>query len=169
ADPRIEAMITRTKSAMAPTPTAVPPTPTAVPAQPTAIPVAMSTQIPDTDLGQRYFGQVTLAVVPGKDSDAPAAMQFFFQDQIGLHIEGLKQHLRLPFTLRVFNADTKELVAEINSDDSRTTAGADAALSPLVAAAKGAAQGSTPPRSALLDPTQVAALSAAAGLNGSAA
>src|SRR5256885_16517643 len=37
ADPRIEAMIDRTRSAMAPTPTAVPPTPTAVPAQPTAI------------------------------------------------------------------------------------------------------------------------------------
>ena len=60
----------------------------------------MSAQAPDADLSMRYFGPVTLAVVPGRDSDSPAATQFFFQDQIGLHIEGLKQHLRLPFELR---------------------------------------------------------------------
>ena len=89
-DPRIQQMIDRTKAAMAPTPTPVPPTPTEVPVAPTAIPVAMSTQTPDADLGLRYFGQVTLATVPGRDADAPAATQFFFQDQIGLHIEGLK-------------------------------------------------------------------------------
>src|SRR6266851_2687567 len=106
ADPRIDQMIERTKAAMAPTPTPLPPTPTAVPVPPTPTPVAVSTQTPDTDLGQRYFGKVTLSIVPGKDSDAPAATRFFFQDQIGIHIEGLKQHLRLPFTLRVFNLDT---------------------------------------------------------------
>ncbi|MBV9893328.1 MAG: hypothetical protein JO020_04075 [Chloroflexi bacterium] len=116
-DPLIDQMIERTKSAMAPTPTAVPPTPTEVPATPTAVPVALSQQQPDTDLGQRYFGNVSLAVVPGSNSDAPAATQFFFQDQVGLHIDGLKQHLRLPFSLRVFNADSKELVASVSSED----------------------------------------------------
>src|SRR5690348_13213243 len=124
ADPRIEQMIERTKSAMAPTPTAVPPTPTDVPASPTptAIPVAMSHDKPDTDLGQRYFGNVSLAVVPGKDSDAPAATQFFFQDQVGLHVEALKQHLRLPFSLRVFNSDTSQLVAQVSSDEASVSA-----------------------------------------------
>src|SRR6266851_3607973 len=108
-DTRIEQMIARTKTALAPTPTPVPPTPTEVPAAPTEKPIAMSDQKPDSDLGQRYFGKVTLAVVPGKEGDSPAATQFFFQDQIGLRIEGLKEHLRLPFTLRVFNADTQQL------------------------------------------------------------
>lgn len=116
-DPNINQMIERTKAAMAPTPTPVPPTPTAVPVTPTATPVAMSNLVPDTDLGQRYFGKVSLAMVPGKDSDAPAATQFFFQDQVGLHIDGLKQHLRLPFMLRVFNSDTARLVAQVSSDD----------------------------------------------------
>ncbi|TME35173.1 MAG: hypothetical protein E6I75_12690, partial [Chloroflexi bacterium] len=115
-DPRIDQMIERTRAAMAPTATPVPPTPTEVPAAPTATPVAMSTQTPDTDPGQRYFGQVTLAMVPGRDADAPAASQFFFQDQIGLHIGGLKQHLRLPFALRVFKTDTGTLVADVHSD-----------------------------------------------------
>src|SRR5690348_4211864 len=80
ADPRIDQMLARTRAAMAPTPTPVPPTPTEVPATPTAVSVSMSQQKPDTDLGQRYFGTVSLATVPGKDSDAPAATQFFFQD-----------------------------------------------------------------------------------------
>jgi hypothetical protein len=120
-DARINQMIDRTKAAMAPTATPVPPTPTDVPAAPTAVPVAMSQQKPDTDLGQRYFGNVALAVVPGKDSDAPAATQFFFQDQIGLHIEGLKQHLRLPFTVRVFNTDSQAMVAEVSSQDASGT------------------------------------------------
>src|SRR5438270_4151814 len=87
ADQRIDQMIDRTKSAMAPTPTAVPPTPTAAPVTPTATPVAMSQEAADTDLGQRYFGKVTLAMVPGKDSDATAATQFFFQDQLGLQMD----------------------------------------------------------------------------------
>jgi hypothetical protein len=116
-DPRTDQMIERTRAAMAPTPTPVPPTATAVPVTPTATPVAMSAEIPDSDLGQRYFGAVTMAMVPGKDADAPAMTQFFFQDQIGLRIEGLKQHLRLPFTLRIFNTDTRQLVAQVNSDD----------------------------------------------------
>jgi hypothetical protein len=116
ADPRIDQMITRTKSAMAPTPTPLPPTPTEVPATPTAVPLAMSQQKPDADLGQRYFGSVTLATVPGTDSAAPGATQFFFEDQVGLQIEGLKQHLRLPLTLRVFNTDTQQLVAEVSSE-----------------------------------------------------
>src|SRR5690349_7860374 len=96
ADSRIDQMIDRTRSAMAPTPTPVPPTPTQVPPTPTPTTVPMNQLAPDSDLGKRYFGKVSLAVVPGKDSDAPAATQFFFQDQIGLQIEGLKQHLRLP-------------------------------------------------------------------------
>src|SRR6266851_3504065 len=96
ADPRIDQMIERTRAAMAPTPTPLPPTPTAVPVTPTATPVAMSIQVADTELGLRYFGKVTLAMVRGKDMEAPAASQFFFQDQIGLRIEGLKQHFRLP-------------------------------------------------------------------------
>src|SRR5579864_2510800 len=129
-DQRIDQMLDRTKAAMAPSPTPVPPTPTDVPATPTAVPVTMNQQTADTDLGQRYFGKVTLAMVPGKDMDVPAATQFFFQDQIGLHIEGLAQHLRLPFTLRVFNADTARLVAEVNSDDTSTTASASASPSP---------------------------------------
>jgi WD40 repeat protein len=120
-DQRIDQMIDRTRAAMAPSPTPVPPTPTDVPATPTATPVALSQQAPDTDLGQRYFGKTTLAMVPGKDSDAPAATQFFFQDQVGLHIEGLSQHLRLPFTLRVFNTDTGTLVASVNSEDASPT------------------------------------------------
>src|SRR5579859_7099090 len=118
ADSRIDQMIDRTKAAMAPTPTPVPPTPTDVPATPTATPVAMSQDTPDADLGQRYFGKVTLAVVPGSDTqDSPAATQFFFQDQIGLHIDGLKQHPRLPLSLRVFNTDSKQLVAQVSSQD----------------------------------------------------
>src|SRR6266567_3258470 len=142
ADPRIDQMIERTKAAMAPTPTPVPPTPTAVPASPTATPVAMSSVAPDTELGQRYFGKVTLAIVPGKDVDAPAATQFFFQDQVGLHIEGLKQHLRLPFTLRVFNTETQQLVAQVNSQDTTAAAASDpqrAALAATAAATVGAA------------------------------
>src|ERR1043166_4804913 len=62
ADPRIDQMIERTKGAMAPTPTPVPPTPTEVPATPTATPVAMSSLTPDSDLGQRYFGNVSLSI-----------------------------------------------------------------------------------------------------------
>jgi hypothetical protein len=146
-DPRIDQMIERTRAAMAPTATPVPPTPTEVPAAPTATPVAMSSQTPDTDLGQRYFGQVTLAVVPGRDADAPAASQFFFQDQIGMHIGGLKQHLRLPFALRVFNKDTGTLVAEVQSEDSNTptavpTTGVQA-LNSLVSAAAAGITGQT--------------------------
>src|SRR5437763_15512484 len=78
-DPRIQQMIDRTRAAMAPTATPVPPTPTDVPVQPTATPVGMRTQTPDPKLGRRYFGQVTLAVVPGRDADAPAATPLFFQ------------------------------------------------------------------------------------------
>jgi hypothetical protein len=133
-DPRIDQMIDRTKGAMAPSPTPVPPTPTEVPATPTATPVAMSQQTADTDLGQRYFGKVTLAMVPGKNSDAPAASQFFFQDQIGLHIEGLAQHLRLPFTLRVFNTDTGKLIADVNSESAPATAVASPTIAPTAAA-----------------------------------
>src|SRR5881227_211032 len=54
ADQRIDQMIDRTRSAMAPTPTVVPPTPTAAPVAPTATPVAMTQEAADTDLGQRY-------------------------------------------------------------------------------------------------------------------
>src|SRR3984893_18638101 len=63
ADPRIDQMIERTRGAMAPTPTPVPPTPTEVAVAPTAVSLIMSTLTPDTELGNRYFGQVTLAMV----------------------------------------------------------------------------------------------------------
>ena len=146
-DPNINQMIERTKAAMAPTPTPVPPTPTAVPVTPTATPVAMSNLVPDTDLGQRYFGKVSLAMVPGKDSDAPAATQFFFQDQVGLHIDGLKQHLRLPFMLRIFKADTAQLVAQVSSDDqspSSASSPLDSAKAALMTAATATASAGTP-------------------------
>src|SRR5436190_6957766 len=107
-DPRTDQMLERTRAALAPTPTAVPPTPTSEPVAQMATPVALSALAPDVELGQRYFGQIMLTVVPGDATAAPkaaAATQFFYQDQIGLRIDGLKQHLRLPFMLRVFNAD----------------------------------------------------------------
>jgi hypothetical protein len=138
ADSRIDQMIERTKGAMAPTPTPVPPTPTEVPATPTATPVALSTQTPDNELGQRYFGKVNMATVPGKDMDVPEATQFFFQDQIGLHIDGLKQHLRLPFTLRVFNSDTRQLVAQVNSDEASASPTAVPTAVPTAAASASA-------------------------------
>jgi hypothetical protein len=141
-EPRIEQMIARTKAAMAPTPTLVPPTATAVPVPPSPTPVVMSADKPDSDLGQRYFGSVSLAMVPGKDADAPAMTQFFFQDQIGLHIEGLKQHLRLPFALRIFNTDTKELVASVSADDLSLTATPVAAQAPRPASPASTASGS---------------------------
>jgi hypothetical protein len=116
ADPRIAQMIERTRQAMEPTPTPVPPTATPEPVAPTPTPAAMSTATPDGDLGQRYFGGVVLAIVPAKSGAPVAADQFFYQDQLGLWIEGLDKHLRLPFTLRVFNVDTKQLVADVASD-----------------------------------------------------
>jgi len=123
ADPRIEQMVERSRAALAPTPTPVPPTPTSVPVTPTATPATISTLVPDADLGQRYFGKVALSVVPGKDAPPVAGNQFFFQDQLGLHIEGLSQRLRLPFTLRVFNRDSGRLVAEVHSESNTTAAG----------------------------------------------
>lgn len=117
ADPKIDAMLQRTRDALAPTATPVPPTPTSAPVPPTPTPVAMSTQTPDTELGRRYFGQVALAVVPTRDMAAPPATEFFYEDQIGLRIEGLKQHLRLPFSVRVFDVDRNVMVAEIGSAD----------------------------------------------------
>ena len=61
---------------------------------------ALSAQTPDAELGRRYFGEVTLGVVPSQETDAQPATEFFFQDQIGLRIEGLKDEVRLPFSLR---------------------------------------------------------------------
>jgi DNA-binding beta-propeller fold protein YncE len=121
-DAHIDQMIERSRAALAPTPTPVPPTPTSVPVAPTPTPVAMSSQTADTALGLRYFGQVNLVMVPGRDADAPAATQFFFQDQIGLRVDGLKQHLRLPFTLRVFDTDAGRLIAEVQSEDAPNAA-----------------------------------------------
>src|SRR5919202_2564870 len=151
-DPRIQQMIDRTRAAMAPTPTPVPPTPTEVPVPPPPPPVAMSAQTPDAELGRRYFGQVTLATVPGHDTDAPAATQFFFQDQVGLHIEGLKQHLRLPFALRVFNSDTNRLVADVQSDDSATPPSAPTPGVGATAARAATAATTTPSASATPGP-----------------
>jgi hypothetical protein len=76
----------------------------------------MSTLEPDADLGQRYFGKVVLGVVPAKESSPTPATQFFFQDQLGVHIEGLRQRVRLPFMLRVFNRDSARLIAEVRSE-----------------------------------------------------
>src|SRR5579859_4824125 len=115
-DPRIDQMIERAQVALAPQPTVVPPLPTDLPVVPTATSVPMSTQAPDTELGSRYFGNVTLGLVPGSETDAPSATAFFFQDQIGLRIEGLKQHLRLPFSVRVFDLDTSRMIAEVQSE-----------------------------------------------------
>jgi hypothetical protein len=135
-DPRIEQMIDRSKASLAPTATPVPPTPTDVPAVPTVTAVTPSTLPPDTDLGLHYFGQVTLAVVPGSNADVPpAATRFFFQDQIGLRIDGLKQHLRLPFELRVFNADTGVLVADGQSETRSSAQPARLAPTPAIGAA----------------------------------
>src|ERR1700681_737847 len=72
-DPRIDQMIEQSQVALAPQATPVPPTPTDVPLAPTATPIAMSAQAPDTELGARYFGNVTLGMVPSSDTDAPAA------------------------------------------------------------------------------------------------
>src|ERR1051326_4629147 len=58
-DPRIDQMIDRARVALAPTATPVPPAPTAAPTAPVIPPITMSTLAPDTDLGSRYFGQVT--------------------------------------------------------------------------------------------------------------
>jgi hypothetical protein len=128
-DQKIDQMIERTRGAMAPTPTPVPPTPTSVPATPTVTAAAVSTAAPDVELGARYFGQVLLSVVPSKDGSAVAANQFFFQDQIGLRIDGLKQHLRLPLMLRVFNVDSGRLIAEVRSED-----GSNATATPVATA-----------------------------------
>lgn len=137
-DPRIDRMLEQTRAALAPTPTPVPPTPTSPPPTPTATPVAMATREPDTDLGRRYFGRVTLGVVPGRDAPAVPASEFFFGDQIGLQIEALTQHLRLPLSLRIFDTDTGRLVAEAASDELPAADG-----SPLSGAP--AAPGSSPP------------------------
>jgi PQQ-like domain len=115
-DPRIQQMIDRTRGALEPTPTPVPPTATPVPASPTPTPAAMSTASADTDLGQAYFGKVMLGVVPARNSQPTSASEFFYQDQIGVWIEGLDKHLRLPFMLRVFDTTSSRLVAEVSSD-----------------------------------------------------
>ncbi|MDQ3808971.1 MAG: hypothetical protein M3336_01645, partial [Chloroflexota bacterium] len=112
-DARIDQMLERTRAAMAPTATPPPPAPTSV-ATPT--PVAPSTLVPDADLGARYFGQVMLTVVPGREATPRPSSQFFFQDQLGLRIEGLKQYFRLPFMLRVFDAESSRLVAQVGSE-----------------------------------------------------
>src|SRR6266567_8383462 len=80
-DPRIDQMIQRSQVELAPKATPVPPTPTDLPVTPVATQIARSTQAPDTVLGSRYFGNVSLGMVPSSDIDAPAATEFFFQDQ----------------------------------------------------------------------------------------
>src|SRR4030081_1169762 len=71
-DARIAQMIERSRAALAPTPTAVPP--------PT--PPRVSPSIPDTERGPLFFVEVTLSMAPARASAAPAATQFFYQDQI---------------------------------------------------------------------------------------
>ena len=116
-EPRIDQMLERTRAALAPTATAVPPAATDTPATPTAVPVVPSAIQPQADLGRRYFGRVVMSAVSDHDAAPTPARQFFFQDQIGLSIEGLKQHQRLPLSLRVFNMDSDRLIAEVRSDD----------------------------------------------------
>jgi DNA-binding beta-propeller fold protein YncE len=150
-DPRIIQMLERARAQLVPTPTPVPSTPTSVPVAPTPVAIPMSALQPDSDLGLRYFGQVALVVVPGRDTVAKPSTQFFFQDQIGLRIEGLKQHLRLPLTLRVFNTETASLVAEVRNDELSTTPVATSVpapvsrpLSPAQAADRPASQNAGP-------------------------
>src|SRR5439155_18877547 len=116
-DPRIDAMTQRVAAELTPTATPAPPTSTPAPA-PT--PIVQNPATPSAELGQEYFGQVFLTIVPGRDSVPPALTQFSAQDQIGLYIEKFDQRLRLAFELRVFEVSSGRLVAESTSDSLQT-------------------------------------------------
>ncbi len=150
ADERITQMLERTRAALTPTATAVPPTPTEAP---TATPVAVATQQADADVAQRYFGQVVLTVLPktqdASTTTATSATNFFFQDQIALRIDNLKQRSSLPFTLRVFNADTAKLVAEVRAEE--TSSATPAPRAPATATAAATPKTTDPKLSRFLD------------------
>ena len=116
-DPRIDAMTKRVAAELTPTATPAPPTSTPATA-PT--PIVQNPATPSAELGQEYFGQVFLTIVPGRDSVPPALTQFSAQDQIGLYIEKLDQRLHLAFELRIFEVSSGRLVAESTSDSVQT-------------------------------------------------
>lgn len=120
-DARIEQMIERTRAILTPTPTPGPPTATPVPPTPTATPVPVNRAAPDLALGQSYFGTVYLVSVPGRNIVPPPSNEFFFEEQVGLYIEALGERLRLPFSFRVFNLDTGELIAVARSEGALPT------------------------------------------------
>ncbi len=155
-DPRIQEFIERARAALAPTPTPAPPTPTPAPPTPTLAPVFVNPGTPDTDLGARYFGQVFLAVVPGRSFVPPPSNEFYFEDQVGLYVEALDQRLRIPFTLRVFDLDTGKVVANVRQEGaspspqapgarpSGTTSAASAPGAPLTSGAPSPTATGTP-------------------------
>lgn len=121
ADPRTDQMIAQSRLALTPTPSPIPPTLTLAP---TMAPVGPNPLTPAPDAGVLAFGDVFLAVVPSQDSMPPATREFSYQDQVGLYIGALGQRLRVPFTLRIFDLDSRSLVAEARSEgDGTPTAG----------------------------------------------
>lgn len=152
-DPRIEQMIERSRTLLTPTPTPGPPTATPIPATATPTPVLMSRATPDSELGARYFGQVFLTVVPGRNVVPPPLNEFFYEDQIGLYVEALEQRLRLPFTLRVFDLDSGRVVANVRSEGALPTPGPEGFRGPGGSTAPGARTGGAAPAVAAATPT----------------
>jgi tetratricopeptide (TPR) repeat protein len=127
-DERVADMVERLRVQLSPTPIPSRPEPTAT-AVPTA--VAQNTATPAADLGQAYFGQVYLAIVPGHETVPPPMHEFSAQDQIALYVEKLDERLRLPWKLRVFDVGNTELIAETGADTTGA-APSPAAPSPAV-------------------------------------
>ncbi len=122
-DPRTEHMVAEARTAL--TPTATPVTPTATPI-PTATPVVMSSVTPAEGAGAPFFGDVFLTIVPPFDGVPAPVAAFVYQDQVGLYVGTLGQQQVVPFTLRVFDHDSRALVADVtvNRDGGTpTTAG----------------------------------------------
>src|SRR5260370_26775424 len=98
---------------LTPTPTAAPPTSTPVPEP---APVVPSMATPASMLGDQYFGQVFLTIVPGPSGVATPMVQFWNQDQIGLYVERLYQPLRMPFDVRLFEVYSRPLLQDTRAD-----------------------------------------------------
>jgi len=109
-DPRTEHMVAEARTAL--TPTATPVTPTATPI-PTATPVVMSSVTPAKGAGAPFFGDVFLTVVPPFDGVPTPVAAFVYQDQVGLYVGTLGQQQVVPFALRVFDHDSRALVADV--------------------------------------------------------
>lgn len=137
-DARIDEMVQRLKAQL--TPTAAPAPATPVP-QPTSISENPAT--PSTELGDAYFGQVLLTIVPGHETVPPAMAQFSDQDQIGLYIEKLNERLHLAFELRIFDATSGQLLVDASSTNMQTAASVST-RTPVGIATRGAASTSTP-------------------------